>query len=118
MSHYMDHEERGHRSHEEAPPYASGYQETPGFNSYATGLGMYSAGQKLSGSAGKTSTANQRLALAIVSLVLWVITLFGLIAIAIDAHANATAGVSVLLVMVVFSASIAVINIVYNRSNA
>ena len=117
MSHYMDHEERGHRSHEEAPPYASGYQETPGFNSYATGLGMYSAGQKLSGPAGKTSTANQRLALAIVSLVLWVITLFFLVVIAIAAQAGPTAGVYVLLIMVLFSMLIAVINVVYNRSN-
>ncbi len=115
MSHQMDYTER---SHEEPSPYATGYQETPGFNSYATGQGMFSAGQKLSGSAGKTSTANQRLALAIVSLVLWVITLFGTIVTAIAAHADAAGGVLVLLIMVLFSMLIAVINVVYNRSNA
>jgi len=115
MSHQMDYTER---SHEEPSPYATGYQETPGFNSYATGQGMFSAGQKLSGSAGKTSTASQRLALAIVSLVLWVITLFGTIGIAIAAQAGPSAGVYILLIMVLFSMLIAVINVVYNRSNA
>lgn len=115
MSHEMDYREQ---NHEEPSSYTSGYQETPGFNSYATGLGMFSAGQKLSGSAGITFTAGQRLALAIVSLVLWVITLFGLVAIAIASHADATAGVYVLLVMVLFSVLIAVINVVYNRGHA
>ena len=117
MSHQMDYSER---SHEEPSPYATyttGYQETPGFNSYATGQGMFSAGQKLSGLAGKTATASQRLALAIVSLVLWVITLFFLVVITIAAHADATAGVYVLLVMVLFSMLIAVINVVFNRNN-
>jgi len=117
MSHQMDYSER---SHEEPSPYATytaGYQETPGFNSYATGQGMFSAGQKLSGSAGKTATASQRLALAIVSLVLWVITLFFLVVIAIAAHADAIAGLYILLVMVLFSMLIAVINVVFNRNN-
>ena len=115
MSHQMDYREQ---SHEEPSSYTSGYQETPGLNSYATGLGMFSAGQKLSGSAGITFTAGQRLALAIVSLVLWVITLFGLLAIAIASRADATVGVYVLLVMVLFSVLIAVINVVYNRGHA
>ena len=114
MSHQMDYSER---SHEEPSPYATGYQETPGFNSYATGQGMFSAGQKISGSAGKTATASQRLALAIVSLILWVFTLFGLVVIAIAAQAGPTAGVYVLLIMVLFSVLIAVINVVYNRNN-
>ena len=115
MSHQMDYPEQ---NHEGSTPYATGYQETPGFNSYATGQGMFSAGQKLSGSAGKMLTASQRLALAIVSLILWVITLFGLVVIAIASHADATAGAYVLLIMVLFSVLIAVINVVYNRSNA
>ncbi len=114
MSHQKDYTER---SHEEPSPYATGYQETPGFNSYATGQGMFSAGQKLSGSAGKTPSASQRLVLAIVSLVLWVITLFGLVVIVIAAQAGPSAGVYVLLVMLLFSMLIAVINVVYNRSN-
>ena len=115
MSHQMDYPEQ---NHEGSTPYATGYQETPGFNSYATGQGMFSAGQKLSGSADRTSTASQRLVLAIVSLVLWIITLFGTIGIAIAAQAGPTAGVYVLLIMVLFSMLIAVINVVYNRSNA
>ena len=113
MSHQMDYTER---SHEEPSQYATGYQETPGFNSYATGQGMFSAGQKLSGSAGKRANASQRLVLAIVSLVLWVITLFGLVVIAIAANSGPTAGAYILLIMVLFSVLIAVINIVYNRS--
>ena len=115
MSHQMDYREQ---SHEEPSQYATGYQETPGFNSYATGVGMFSAGQKLSGSAGKTPTASHRLALAIVSLILWVFTVFGLVVIAIAAHADSSAGVYVLLIMVLFSTLIAMINVVYNRSNA
>ena len=114
MSHQMDYTER---NHEQPSPYATGYQETPGFNSYATGQGMFSAGQKLSGSAGKTSTAGQRLVLAIVSLVLWVVTLFGLVIIVIAAQGGPSAGVYVLMAMVLFSILIAVINVVYNRSN-
>src|SRR5947207_4686010 len=100
MSHQMDYTER---SHEEPSPYAAGYQETPGFNSYATGQGMFNAGLKLSGSAGKTSTASQRLVLAIVALILWVFTLFGLVVIAIAAQAGPSAGAYILLAMVLFS---------------
>src|SRR5438874_13450842 len=113
MSHQRDYTER---SHEEPSPYATctaGYQETPEFNSYATGQGMFSAGQKLSGSAGKTATASQRLALAIVSLVLWVITLFFLVVIAIAAHADAIAGLYTLLVMVLFSMFTAVRHVLF-----
>ena len=88
MSHQMDYTERSHEEPSQYATYTAGYQETPGFNSYATGQGMFSAGQKLSGSAGKMLTASQRLALAIVSLILWVITLFGLVVIAIAARAD------------------------------
>ena len=117
MSQHMDFREN---SGEAPPSYSSGYEEIPGYNSYATGFGLYGAGQKLSGpaSADKTPTANQRLALAIVSLVLWVITLFGTIGIAIASQAGPSAGVYILLIMVLFSMLIAVINVVYNRSNA
>ena len=114
MSHQMDYTER---SHEESSQYTAGYQETPGFNSYSTGQGMFSAGQKLSGPTGKTPNASQRLVLAIVSLVLWVFTLFGLVVIAIAAHSDASGGAYVLLAMVLFSVLIAVINVVYNRNN-
>lgn len=114
MSQHMDFRE----SNGETPPsYSSGYEETPGYNSYATGFGLYSAGQKLSGpaSADKTPTANQRLALAIVSLVLWVITLFGTIGLAIVSRAEPSAAIFILVGASLFAVLIGVVNIVYNR---
>ena len=114
MSKHMDFRE----SNQEAPPsYSSGYEETPGYNSYATGFGLYSAGQKLSGSApaGNAPTANQRLALAIVSLVLWLIMLFGSIGLAIAFRADSSAAIYVLLGATVFAALIGVVNYVFNH---
>ena len=105
-------------SNQEAPPsYSAGYEETPGYNSYATGFGLYSAGQKLSGSAsaGNAPTANQRLALAIVSLVLWLIMLFGMVGLAIAFRADSSAAIYVLLGATIFAALIAVVNYVFNR---
>jgi len=103
---------------QEAPPsYSSGYEEIPGYNSYATGFGLYSAGQKLSGSppAGNAPTANQRLALAIVSLVLWLIMLFGSIGLAIAFRADSSVAIFVLLGAAIFAALIGVVNYVFNR---
>ena len=114
MSQHMDFKE----SNQEAPPpYSAGYEETPGYNSYATGFGLYGPGQKLSGpaSADKTPTANQRLALAIVSLVLWVITLFGTIGLAIVSRAEPSAAIFILVGASLFAVLIGVVNIVYNR---
>lgn len=105
-------------SNQEAPPsYSAGHEEAPGYNSYATGFGLYSAGQKLSGpaSAGNVPTANQRLALAIVSLVLWVITLFGTVGLAIASRADSSAAIFILLGVTLFAALIAVVNYVFNR---
>ncbi len=105
-------------SNQEAPPsYSAGYEETPGYNSYATGFGLYSAGQKLSGPAptGNAPTANQRLALAIVSLALWVITLFGIVGLAIASRADSSAAIFILLGVTLFAALIAVVNYVFNR---
>jgi two-component system, OmpR family, sensor kinase len=102
---------------EAQPPYSSGYEEIPGYNSYATGFGLYSAGQKLSGPApaANTPTANQRLALAIVSLVLWVITLFGSVGLAIASRADFKVAIFILLSATLFAALIAVVNYVFNR---
>ena len=114
MSQHMNFKE----SNQEAPPsYSSGYEETPGYNSYATGFGLYSAGQKLSGpaSADMMPTANQRLALAVVSLVLWLIMLFGAIGLAIAFRADSSAAIFVLLGATIFAALIAVVNYVFNR---
>jgi signal transduction histidine kinase len=114
MSQHMDSRES---NQEASPSYSSGYEETPGYNSYATGFGLYSAGQKLSGqaSAGNAPTANQRLALAIVSLVLWVVTLFGTIGLAIAERADSSAAIFILLGAALFAALIAVVNVAFNR---
>ncbi len=110
MSQQMD---NGERSYHE--PYAGGYQESPGYNSYATGFGAFGAGQKFSGGTRRSPSAGQRLALAIVSLVLWVITLFGVISIAAASRSDPNVGIYILLGMFIFSVLIAVINIVFNR---
>ena len=115
MSQHMDFKE----SSQGAPPsYSAGYEEIPGYNSYATGFGLYSAGQKLSGPApaNNAPTANQRLALAIVSLALWVITLFGMIGLAIAFRADSSSAIYVLLGATLFAALIAVVNYVFNRN--
>jgi hypothetical protein len=102
---------------EASPSYSSRYEETPDYNSYATGFGLYRAGQKLfePPSADKTPTASQRLALAIVSLALWVITLFGTVILAIASRADSSAAIFILLGVTLFAALIAVVNIVFNR---
>ncbi len=105
-------------SNQESPPsYSSGYEEAPGYNSYATGFGLYSAGQKLSGPTptGNAPTANQRLALAIVSLALWVITLFGIVGLAIASRADSSVAIFILLAVTLFAALIAIVNYVFNR---
>lgn len=114
MSQHRDFEER---NGETPPSYSSGYEETPDYNSYATGFGLYRAGQKLSGPTyvDKTPSASQRLALAITSLALWVFTLFGLVVIAATTRADSSAGTYILLGMTLFAALIAVVNVVFNR---
>ncbi|HEY6407613.1 MAG TPA: HAMP domain-containing sensor histidine kinase, partial [Ktedonobacteraceae bacterium] len=114
MSQHMDFSERNG----EAPhSYSSGYEEIPDYNNYATGFGMYHAGQKLSWQTydDKTPTTSQRLTLAIVSLVLWVITLFGMVGIAAATQAPPIAALYILLGLTLFAALIAVVNIVFNR---
>ncbi|HYT34934.1 MAG TPA: HAMP domain-containing sensor histidine kinase [Ktedonobacteraceae bacterium] len=111
------HRDFGERNGETPPSYSSGYEETPDYNSYATGFGLYRAGQKLSGPTyfDKTPTASQRLALAITSLALWVFTLFGLVVIAATTQADSSAGTYTLLGMTLFAALIAIVNVVFNR---
>ncbi len=114
MSQHMDSREG---NHEEPSAYSTGYQETPGYNSYATGFGLFGAGQKLSGSApmSQKPTPGQRLALAIVSLVLWMISLFIMVVAATASQAPSYVAVLILLVLLLFAILIAVINIVFNR---
>jgi hypothetical protein len=114
MSQRMDFRES---NSEEPSSYYAGDEGAPGYYSYATGFGGMNAGQKLSGLAytGREPSASQRLALAVVSLVLWVFTLFGLVGLAIAFHADNSAGVYILLGMMLFSGLIAVVNFVFNR---
>jgi hypothetical protein len=89
-----------------------GYEGVHFDNSYATG----SSGQKLSGQvSGKIATAGQRLALAIVSIVMLMIMTFGLIAIAIATHVPDWAVFPILFILVLFYSAVVIINIVFNR---
>jgi two-component system OmpR family sensor kinase len=114
MSQHMDSRESSGR--ELPPSYSSRYEEAPGYNSYATGFGLYSAGQKLpEPTSADKPTASQRLTLAIVSLVLWVITLFGMVILAIASRAEPSVAIFILLGATLFAALIIVVNIVFNR---
>jgi hypothetical protein len=76
--------------------------------------GMY--GRKLSGQAGGwAATASQRLALAIVSLVLLMLMTFGLILLAIVTQAPNWAVFPILFILILFSSAAVIINIVFNR---
>ena len=94
----------------DGPQFASGgYQGTPLSNAY---------GEKLSGQAvGSAPTAGQRLALAIVSLAMFMGLTFGLIVMAAALHAEPWVVFPVLFILVLFSSVAAIINIVFNRKS-
>lgn len=88
---------------------SGGYQGIPLSNSY---------GEKLSGqTAGGTPTAGQRLALAIVSLVMLVVMTFGLVGLAAILQAPPWVILPILFILVLFSSVAVIINIVFNRKN-
>lgn len=94
--------------------YSVGYEEVP-HNSYSSSS---SRGQKLSRQdAIMHTTAGQRLALAIVSLVMFMILIFGLIGISAATQAPAWVVLPVLFILVLFSAVAVIINIVFNRKS-
>ena len=73
-------------------------------------------GEKLSGHAvGGAPTAGQRLALAITSLVMLMVMTFGLIGIAVATQAPPWAVLPILFILVLFSSTAVIINIVFNR---
>ncbi len=73
-------------------------------------------GEKLSGhAAGWAPTAGQRLALALASLGMLMVMTFGLIGIAVATHAPPWAVLPILFILVLFSSSAVIINIVFNR---
>jgi hypothetical protein len=73
-------------------------------------------GEKLSGQVmGVSPTAGQRLALAIVSLVMLMILIFGLIGIAVATQAPSWVIIPILLIIILFSSAAVIINVVFNR---
>lgn len=91
----------------------SGYEGTPQHGGYAPGF----YGQKLSDQGrGRMASPGQRLALAIVSLVLLMVMIFGLTLMAAVMHADAWVAIPVLMIIFLFSAAVTIINVVFNRS--
>ena len=91
-----------------------GYEEGP-YERYSSAS---SRGQKLSWQdAIMGPTAGQRLALAVISLVLFLILIFGLIGIAVATRAPAWAVLPILFILVLFSTLAVIINIVFHRKS-
>jgi hypothetical protein len=100
----------GHRS----ASYSVGYEEVP-HDSYTSSS---SHGQKLSWQdAIMRPTASQRLALAIVSLVMFMILIFGLVGISEATQAPTWVVLPILFILVLFSALAAIINIGFNAKS-
>ena len=94
--------------------YSVGYEEVPR-DSYSSSS---TRGQKLLWQdAVMHPTASQRLALAIVSLVMFLILTFGLVLIAVTSNADGWVVLPILFVLVLYSTRAAIINIVFNRKS-
>ena len=94
--------------------YSVGYEEVP-HDSYSTSS---IRGQKLLWQdAVMHPTAGQRLALAIVSLVMFMIIIFGLVLIAVASHAAGWIVLPILFILVLSSALAVMINIVFYRKS-
>jgi hypothetical protein len=101
-----------HQNNPQAPYY--GYEGTPPPNNYTGNV----YGQKLSGQGGsRIASAGQRLALAIVSLVLLTVVIFGLILIAEITQAPNWAVIPILMIIFLFGAVVTIINVIFNRSH-
>ena len=100
----------GHRSASSSV----GYEEVPRDSYSSSSL----RGQKLLWQdAVMHPTAGQRLALAIVSLVMFVVLNFGLVLISAASHADAWVVLPILFILVLYSALAVIINIVFNRNS-
>lgn len=100
----------GHRSASSSV----GYEEVPHDSYSSSSL----HGQKLLWQdAVMHPTAGQRLALAIVSLVMFMILTFGLVLIAAASHAAPWVVLPILFILVLYSALAVIINIVFNRKS-
>jgi hypothetical protein len=93
--------------------YSVGYEEVPRDSYSSSSI----RGQKLLWhDAVMHPTAGQRLVLAIVSLVIFMILIFGLVLIAIAANAANWVVLPILFILILYSALAACINIVFNQS--
>ena len=94
--------------------YTVGYEEVP-HDSYSSSS---IRGQKLLWQdAVMHPTAGQRLALAIVSLVMFMILIFGLVLIAVASHAASWVVLPILFILTLYSTLAVIINIVFNRKS-
>jgi hypothetical protein len=101
-------------SGQESASYSVGYEEAS-HNSYSSSS---SRGHKLSWQdADMHATAGQRLALAIVSLAMFMVIIFGLVLLSIASNAAAWVVVPILFIIVLYSALAIVINVVFNRKS-
>ncbi|HEY6408904.1 MAG TPA: hypothetical protein VIY29_15700 [Ktedonobacteraceae bacterium] len=110
---HMDFDETDRK---ESASYTTGYEEIPHYGTYSSG----SIGQKLSGQdAGGTPTAGQRLALAIVSLVLLFLLIFAIMALALfgNLSPDIVSNFSPIIVFTSlgFIAVLIVVNVLFNR---
>lgn len=93
-------------------------QPSPGYEGERTQnpVGYYAYGQKLVVPvSAQSATASQRLALALVSLCLLVLLIFGLVAFAVLDNAPNWAVVPILFIILLFSAVATAINMIFNR---
>jgi hypothetical protein len=91
--------------------YSVGYEEVPRDSYSSSSI----RGQKLLWQdAVMHPTAGQRLALAIVSLVMFLILIFGLVLIAVTSNAERWVVLPILFILILYSALAACINIVFN----
>ena len=96
----------------ESASYSAGYEEVPHDRYSSSSI----RGQKLVWQdAVIHPTAGQRLALAIVSLVIFLILIFGMVLIAVTSNTAGWVVLPILFILVLYTALAVIINIVFNR---
>ena len=101
-------------SSQESASFSVGYEQVPR-DSYSSSS---SRGQKLSWQDTTIhATAGQRLALAIVSLVMFMMIIFGLVLLSIASNAAPWVVFPILFIIVLYSTLAVIINIVFNRKS-
>jgi hypothetical protein len=99
---------------QESASYSVGYEEVPRDSYSSSSL----SGQKISWQdTTMHATAGQRLALAIVSLVMFMMIIFGLVLLSIASNAAGWVVFPILFIIVLYAALAVIINIVFNRKS-